>query len=93
MLFRSSVFQITKSAKHGGSNLNGYQAIRKIMTHVCAFLEDLSSHKQKAKVTVEYVLVCPSPVEKRSWQMPEGWNMYTTQQDHRGKAYCLHLPV
>ncbi len=83
-----TLFQITKSANHGGSK-DGYPIIRKIMKHVRAFFEV----KVKVKVKVEYVLVCPSPVETRTWQMPVGWNTSTIVQDHRGEAYCLHLSV
>ncbi|KAI0764791.1 hypothetical protein C8Q74DRAFT_1284000, partial [Fomes fomentarius] len=81
-------FQMTKESHHTSAK-EGYPTIRKIMKHVRAFFEV----KVKVNVTVEYVLVCPSPVQKRTWQMPVGWNTSTTVQDHRGEAYCLHLSV
>ncbi|KAI0764783.1 hypothetical protein C8Q74DRAFT_1439901 [Fomes fomentarius] len=82
-------FQMTKESPHIGAK-DGYPVIREIMKHVGAFFEV----EVKVNVTVEYVLVCPSPVQKRTWQMPVGWNFKsTTVQDHRGEAYCLHLYV
>ncbi|KAI0739476.1 hypothetical protein C8Q80DRAFT_1274537 [Daedaleopsis nitida] len=88
-----SIFQITKSRKHGGSQ-DGYPIIRKIMACVCMLLQhDVLSQKRKVKLTLEYVLVRPSPPQGCSWQMPVGWSKYYTRQDHPGKVYCLHLPV
>ncbi|KAI0764753.1 hypothetical protein C8Q74DRAFT_1449937 [Fomes fomentarius] len=81
-------FQMTKESHHTSAK-DGYPIIRNIMKHVRALFEV----KVKVNVTVEYVLVCPSPVQKRTWQMPVGWNTSTTVQDHRGEAYCLHLSV
>ena len=82
-----SIFQITISPKHGGS-AEGYLLIRKIIAHVRDLLEG-----REDPVKIEYILVCPEDRSQHQWQMPVGWNAKTSINDHRGKAYCLRVPV
>jgi len=84
-----SIFQITISTAHGGS-AKGYLPIRRIMRHVRGLLEE---KKSKAKVEVVYFLVCPDDKSEHEWQMPVGWEKSTTVDDHRGKAFCIRVPV
>ena len=82
-----SIFQVTISPKHGGS-AEGYLLIRKIIAHVRDLLEG-----REDPVKIEYILVCPEDRSQHQWQMPVGWNAKTSINDHRGKAYCLRVPV
>ena len=83
-----SVFQITVSKTHRGSP-EGYRLIRKIMDRVHVLLNEV---RLKAKVEVEYFLVCPKQSQLR-WEMPGGWDENVTRRDHRGKVKCLYIPI
>ena len=80
-----SIFQITTSKNHGGS-AQDYLLIRDILAHVRGLLKE-------ARVKVEYFLVCPKNESQHRWQMPDGWSDCAKRCDHRGKAFCIRIPV
>ena len=97
------VLQMTTSRMHGGS-AKGYQKIREIVTILKNELrEDPPLKKSKTAagqaaplVQVRYLLVVPKD-EPRSqnlqWDFPKGWSQNVMGNDHRGKVYCLEVPL
>jgi len=87
------VFQITMLTDYGGS-AKGYEDIAEIKRLVNIMLVDAEKderstkrRKQRAEVEVRYVFVCPVTEDermKRTWTMPEGWDV---QDDIRGDIY------
>jgi len=59
------------------------------MKHVRKLLR-LPSHGPG--IEVSYFLVCPEDGSQHEWNMPIDWNKNTTVNDHRGNAYCIHIP-
>ena len=48
-----------------------------------------------ARVTVEYVIVCPDDESQHAWKMPTGWDeeiTLATTNDHREKGFYIRLP-
>ena len=80
-----SVFQITISQTHGGSD-KGLENIRKIMARIKK-LDD-----SKADVKVEYFLVCPDNKPHR-WTMPAVWKLTIAQNNHQGDVFCMRVHV
>lgn len=86
-----SVFQITTSPRHEGSD-QGYILIRKIMTRVRKLLTE-NFNKRKFKIEVAYFLVIPEGGTQHKWHMPVDWDKNTKVNDHRGNAFYLPVPV
>ena len=101
------VLQMITSHKHEGS-AKGYQNIREIIAILKDKLrEDRPPKKIKMAtgqaipeplVQVRYLLVIPryeSEYESQDlqWDFPKGWNQNYKNHDHRGKVYCLEVPV
>jgi hypothetical protein len=98
------VLQVTKPSWHGGSAV-GYQRIRNIIANIKRqLLEDPSPSKarrvpaRRAAATpvvhVRYLLVVPEGDSKDvAWHFPNGWNENWKINDHRGKVYCLEMPL
>ena len=84
-----SVLQTTISQTHGGS-ANGYFNIRKIMMRVRELLTQ--SNMKGIELKVAYVLVCPEDELQHTWQMPGSWDKEISQNDHRGKPFCVRIP-
>ncbi|KAI0748621.1 hypothetical protein C8Q80DRAFT_1121002 [Daedaleopsis nitida] len=96
------IYQITM-LRHNEGARKSYTHIRNIMQHVRNHLESRSSQghdseeprRKKAKATVnatvEYVLVCPSNLERPSWKMSKGWNEDRERNNHQGKVSCLRV--
>jgi len=82
-----SIFQMTISEKHGGSS-DGYLLVRNLIDRVRELLND-----KAAEPEVRYILVCPNDTQERQWNMPNGWNDSCIQRGHRGKAFCIRLPI
>lgn len=97
------ILQMTTSRKHGGS-AKGYQKIREII----AILKDelgenppLKKSKTAAGqgaplVQVRYLLVISKddPLSQNlQWDFPKGWSQNWKENDHRGKVYCLEVPL
>ena len=81
-----SIIQITVSKTHGGSG-KGYSSIRKIVKHVKNLAET------DVPIKVVFVLACPKDGEEYEWKMPDEWDKETSDNDHRGPAFCLRVPV
>ena len=97
------VLQMTTSRMHGGS-AKGYQKIREIVTILKNELrEDPPLKKSKTTagqaaplVQVRYLLVVPKDEpqsQNLQWDFPKGWSQNVTRNDHRGKVYCLEVPL
>jgi len=99
------VLQMTTSRSHGGSS-RGYQKIRKIIGILKGrFGEGPPSKKSKTTtgpaismplIQARYLLVVPkeeSESDDLKWQFPKGWKQNCKRHDHRGKVYCLEVPL
>jgi hypothetical protein len=101
------VLQVPKSPWHGGSAM-GYSRIREIVASIeRQLLEDPSgpSPRQPAYqapsspssnpvVHIRYLLVVPEgDCKDVAWHFPKGWNENCKINDHRGKVYCLEIPL
>ena len=84
-----SVFQMTISQAHGGSN-KGYENIRRIMGHIKVLLRGLKGYNTDVKV--QYFLVCPDD-EPRRWSMAADWYDKDLENNHRGDAFCVRVRV
>ncbi|KAJ3510035.1 hypothetical protein NLJ89_g4900 [Agrocybe chaxingu] len=83
------IFQITIAIIHKGSR-EGYSSVRRVMQTLLASAKD---DNKVATFEVQYVLICPQETKKTSWQLPVGWNDNAKTFDHRGKVYCLQVPI
>ena len=99
------ILQMTTSRRHGGSAL-GYRKIREIIAILKNELRGdppvkmrKTAHEQATPtplVQVRYLLVVPedeSELQNFQWQFPKGWDQNRTRNDHRGKVYCLKVPL
>ena len=84
-----SIFRMTIAKSHQGSD-KGYSHIRKIMACVRGLLEKEYSNPA---VKVVYFLVCPHDQSERQWRMPTGWNKSVQKNNHRGKCFCIRIPI
>lgn len=89
-LLSSPSFQITIAEKYKGSP-QGYQLIRKIVTHVT--LKMKTAFVPEPMVKVVYCLVCPVNLKNPGWKMPAGYEKNIIQNDHRGDAFCMKVSV
>jgi len=45
-------------------------------------------------VEVRYILVVPKGGDEGlQWTFPRGWNDFCEMTNHRGKSYCLEIPL
>jgi len=97
------VLQMTMSREHRGSMI-GYQNVRAIVSSVKKQLKswvptNLSARDQvetKLVVVVRYVLVTAqveSGEKLLTWSFPKGWSKTYVMHNHRGKVYCLGIPL
>jgi len=84
-----SIFQMTIAKSHQGSD-KGYPHIRKIMARVRNLL---GKEYSNPAVKVVYFLVCPHDQSERQWRMPAGWNKSAQINNHRGKFFCIRIPI
>ena len=84
-----SVFHITSSPRHEGS-AKGYPFIRKIMARVRKLGKEYFN--TTFNIEVAYFLICPEGGPDHKWQMPVDWNKSVETNDHRGDAFCVHVP-
>ena len=87
------IFQVTTADNHRGSP-RGYPLIDAIAEAAAARVQASQPDDRPAKrkrteqkqpktnVELKYVLVCPEPKQRVSWDMPEGW------QSHSGDVFC-----
>jgi len=85
-----SVFQITISPEHRGS-AKGFPSIHKIMARVLQLSK--SEGRSNVKIQVRYCLVCPEDGRQYKWRMPDGWHKKPEPFNHRGKAFCIRVPL
>ncbi|KAF8968253.1 hypothetical protein BDZ97DRAFT_1799501 [Flammula alnicola] len=87
------VLQMTMSRLHEGSAM-GYLKIRKIITSLKNHLGGAA-----AKKTTKWAAGQTSSephVEgdsRNQWHFPKGWNENCSKIDHRGRVYCLEVPI
>jgi hypothetical protein len=100
------IFQVIKSQRHRGS-AKSYLHIRKLISILKSQLKEeqppsktakttLGQSASKSVVNVRYILVVPTRKgghETPEWQFPAGWNEGWRYNDHRGKVYCLEIPL
>jgi len=84
-----SIFQMTITKLHKGS-AKGYPLIRGIMRRVRELFEGSGLEPE---ITVEYFLVCPKDQSERQWAMPAGWDDNAIINNHRGKCFCIRIPI
>ena len=84
-----SIYQVTIAESHGSSS-EGYLLIRQIIGHVRELLKKASL---EATVEVRYFLVCPVNGSKHQWKMPSGWSKSAEKRNHRGKSFCMRVPL
>ncbi|KIL59542.1 hypothetical protein M378DRAFT_169206 [Amanita muscaria Koide BX008] len=100
------ILQMTTSRKHGGS-AKGYRKIREIIAILKNHLQEGRPQKKHKKsktaaeqaaplVQVRYILIVPKdePQSRNlQWNLPKGWSQNYSRNDHRGKVYCLEVPL
>ena len=84
-----SIFQMTTTKLRKGS-AKGYPLIRKIMRRVRQLLE---GRNPEPEIVVEYFLVCSKDESERQWAMPAGWDDNAIINNHRGKCFCILIPI
>ena len=85
------IFQITSDSHHGSHK--GYRKVRDIIQRLKNQMI-ARSPTSLPSVEVRYVLVVPEDHDKGlRWTFPKGWNDSCTRHDHRGKVYCLEVPL
>jgi len=82
------VLQVTTSRRHGGFRWDTPLKKRKTATGEAA----------PQLVRVRYLLVVPKDESwsqdlQKQWQFPKGWSQNCKKNDHRGKVYCLEVPL
>lgn len=98
------ILQITTSHEQGDSGA-GYWNVRDIINRLKTQMHDETPRAKARKtvsrgdasapsVEVRYLLVVPKGGDEGlEWTYPKGWKDCCQRNDHRGKVYCLELPL